>query len=293
MVVLPRNFLSDLETVSAGCDLDGFLADLDTFGVIQPASRNLSRRELEELEGDFIALQSNTRASLRSILRKIPPDDPLLDRTPISLFRTIGLGRRETAHTQALAWLLDDKEHGFGHMLGVALVGHVARDRNVSEITIETVNSEYSLRTGRRYTRAGRIDLVLQGTWREGQTASAWVLALEAKIGAEEGEDQLAIYDGWLGQQETGATVLKAFLTPTGRSPESSDWTPMSFIELANVLRGCLGRLRKFAGYHFLRYYLTGVLQDICGLSLPVSDKCEDPYAALAYVAGAQRPTEF
>ena len=108
---------------------------------------------------------------------------------------------------------------------------------------------------------------------------------IEAKINAEEGEEQLSRYDNWLKQYFESTEVHRIFLTPNGREPRtsSSKWHALSFVELASVF-GRVPGLQGTPGYHFLRYYLTGVLRDICGLPVPLTSDCKNPYLAVDYL---------
>ena len=116
----------------------------------------------------------------------------------------------------------------------------------------------------------------------------SWLLVIEAKIDAEEDEEQLSQYDDWIERYYPRPTeVIRVFLTPDGREPQTSsdsaEWEVLKFVDLAAVFRRVSG-LQDRPGYHFLRYYLTGVLRDICRLPVPISSDCENPYAAVDYL---------
>jgi hypothetical protein len=111
---------------------------------------------------------------------------------------------------------------------------------------------------------------------------------IEAKIDAQEGDSQLEDYDEWI-EKELGhqGNVWRVFLTPDGRPAETSTiWPPLSFLELACILRAELPQLQDRPGYHFLRYYLTGVLKDVYRWNLPVHDPAHavDAYGFLHYL---------
>ena len=44
------------------------------------------------------------------------------------------------------------------------------------------------------------------------------------------------------------------------------------------------GDLADRPGYHFLRYYLAGVLQDVCGWGHMATLDAADPYALFTYL---------
>jgi hypothetical protein len=119
------------------------------------------------------------------------------------------------------------------------------------------------------------------------QISTSRVHALENVMAREaaEGEEQLSLYDDWLEYHPQPAAALRVFLSPNGRQPKTSSakWRVLSFLNLASIFRQAAG-LQDKPGYHFLRYYLTGVLRDVCGLPVPISSDCENPYAAVDYL---------
>src|SRR5205807_462089 len=106
----------------------------------------------------------------------------------------------------------------------------------------------------------GRLDLLAEGQSNYAGTLVSWVLAIEAKIDAFEGESQLDKYDHWLDRYAGDRQLLRIFLTAEGRSPENSTnkWRPLSFLELVRILRAPYGALKQTAGFEFLRFYLAG-----------------------------------
>ena len=216
---------------------------------------------------------------LKEHLEKLPSDDPL--GSPVSLFGTMDYGRLETAHTRALAWLLGkgEREHGFGFQLLEALLRHLLHGREIflsGEIKVE----------GEHSTDVGRIDVLAEGFWHEEGNEVPWRLVIEAKIDATESDEQLSHYDDWLDQHaQPGMHTLRVFLTPNGRTPKTNlvNWQTISFVELASVFR-CVSGLQDKPGFHFLRYYLTGVLRDVCKMSLDLSSDCKNPYATIDYL---------
>jgi hypothetical protein len=203
----------------------------------------------------------------------------------VSLFRTMDYGRLETAHTRALAWLLNPQgEHRFGSALLAGLLQRLTR--LPTQIVQAKVFSEYVIDAKDEET--GRIDILAEGQWINADGALAsWLLLVEAKIDAIEAQGQLARYDDWAADYAPHVKPLRLFLTreegreaKTGRAP----WTPMSFAELVQVFRTSYTELRAAPGFHFLRYYLAGVLQDVCGWPLPISPDCRDPYTVSDYL---------
>jgi hypothetical protein len=267
----PLNFVKDLE---------GAYAYARAFSRQQPV---VPMADLTSLAEDLKAWRSHHQRLLEQYLAQLPCDDPLLG--PVSLFGTMDYGRLETAHTRTLAWMLDDLEHGFGFQLLEALLLHLLEGRRIRLTRVDKVESEYLVYCGPAGAEAGRFDVLAKGCWEEMGKEVSWLLVIEAKIDAEEGEEQLSKYDDWLERYSQATEVFRVFVTPNGRAPwtSSAEWQALSFVDLASVFRRVSG-LQDRAGYHFLRYYLTGVLRDICGLPVPISLDCENPYAAIDYL---------
>jgi PD-(D/E)XK nuclease superfamily protein len=247
--------------------------------------------QIRRTEPDLVALskklddwRAEKRREMRHYLADLPDDDPL--RCAISLYGAMDYGRLETAHTRTLTWLLDPKrEHGFADRLITALLAELAEGWNEGTHEITRISSE---RIG-----YGRFDIVAEGTWMPvAQEPVKWLLVIEAKIDAWEGERQLARYDEWIEAHAGNRRALRVFLTPDARASATAceEWTALSFLRLACILRGAFKDLQDKPGYHFLRFYLTGVLKDICRWSIPVGDPdhCADPYGVVEYLKTVQ-----
>ena len=81
-------------------------------------------------------------------------------------------------------------------------------------------------------------------------------------------------------------TRYLVFLTPDGRAAETGEeeWESLSYPELVRVFRTVYGELRHRPGFHFLRFYLAGVLQDICHFPRNIGEDAAEPYAVAAYL---------
>jgi hypothetical protein len=222
-----------------------------------------------------------TQEFVRARLAELGDDDPL--GCPISLFRTMDYGRLETAHTRALTWLLHpEREHGFGTALLAALLRRLSAGNCSDSPRVTRVESEFPIDGS---SAKGRLDVLAEGTWAAGQR-SGWVLVIEAKVDAWEGEAQLQKYEEWLQSNAAGRQVFRVFLTPEGRAPDTGaeEWEPLSYSELVRTFRAVYGGLRHAPGFHFLRFYLAGVLQDVCHWPRNVGEDAPDPYAIASYL---------
>jgi hypothetical protein len=281
---LSPQFLAHLRQIApalSATDLsDAFLGALQTLAAALPGPPTST--DLVSLTAAFNLWRDQVREELDRALVRLDNDDPLL--CPVSLFRPLGWGRLETAQTRALAWLLRPSEpHGFGDALLRALLASLTGEPTLELMETDGVVAEEA-------AGGGRLDIFGCGKWRHrGSQPRPWVLAIEAKVDAVEGYEQLGRYRRWLESQTAGAEVLCVFLTPSGWVPQTSgsDWQPLSFLDLARTLRAASADLRNRAGYHFLRYYLSGLWQDICGWPLPLRADCPDPYSVLRLLRAA------
>jgi hypothetical protein len=285
---LSQQFIADLNAVYSTTALrlpPSFIADLES--VLATAKTKPPVEDFQFLEIHLREWRRSTRDRLKEWMASLPPDDPLL--CPISLFGTMDYGRLETAHTRTLAWLLDpNREHGFGNELIESLLSHVqGGEVPPGRILIERVESELPFNLPGS-GRMGRIDVFAKGKWIKDD--SSWLLVIEAKIDASEAKDQLAQIEDWT--DEDGTDVFRVFLTHDARKPESAqelrNWSRLAFSELASILWSAGKKQKDKAGYHFLRYYLAGVLQDVCGWPFPIEADYPDPYSMLSYIKEAQ-----
>jgi hypothetical protein len=256
-----------------------FLSDLEQIHATLPDASDAAN--LQFLADRFDKWRKLTQEFVRTHRKDLSDDDPLL--CPISLFRTMDYGRLETAHTRTLAWLLDPKrEHGFGKTLLAALLRHLTRSANSDGLRVGPVESEY------RIDGSGakcRLDVLAAGAWEDGKR-NGWVLVIEAKVDAWEGDDQLQKYEKWLKCYAAGRDLFRVFLTPDGRAPETGDeeWESLSFWKLVRIFQAVYGELRGTPGFHFLRFYLAGVLQDVCHFPRNIAEDAPDPYAVASYL---------
>jgi hypothetical protein len=263
--MVSRSFVSDLAQIHAGLPV---ASDVNLFSL---AERFHEWRRL-------------TKEFVRTERAKLSDDDPLL--CPVSLFRTMDYGRLETAHTRTLAWMLDPRkhdEHGFGSTLLVALLRRLAGRDQFDRLHVERVECEFPLHvTGGR----GRLDVLAEGVWESTAEPVPWTLIVEAKVDAWEGEGQLVKYDNWCRVHAAGRECYRVFLTPEGHAPDTGveEWESLSYLDLVRIFRGVYDSLRAAPGFHFLRFYLAGVIQDICRWPKDVTDSAADPYAVASYL---------
>lgn len=231
-------------------------SDLEALGIHLKNARNEITKRVESL--------------LRTHAAKVP-DSPLLSN--VSLFKSIGMCRQETVHTNALTWLLDPtQQHGFGRKLLHSLMhaGGAASwfcEQLINhELSVQRVLPELAL------SPSCRIDIFAEGVLNDGRP---WVLLVEAKIDALERAQQLLDYDRALdtrlGSRARESVILRIFLNPEGRLGKTSghniEWNSLSYLTLAKAFLVTYPELRECAGQPFLKLYLSGLLEDVCSFA--------------------------
>jgi hypothetical protein len=248
--------------------------------------------ELRNLERKLNRWSERRKEELRQKLDKLPPDHPI--KCPISLLEVKGYGRTEVAHTRILAWLLDpNAEHGFRDALLNALLRYLHRSRAPMRVHVESAVPEWYYKNFDK-EEAGRTDIRIEGSLED----RPWLLVIEAKIDSSEGDHQLERYDREIKKWQNNrkgvvVEIERVFLTPDRRPPNSGGktWTALSFADLARVFWGTADSLTMTPGYHFLRYYLAGVMKNI--LHLPIGEDADqlDSYKLLGFLKAHSQTT--
>lgn len=280
-----RSFIRDLEATHAALHPSWSADFVSALEQAHAAIRVSNGVDLDHLGRCFDDWRDWAKTKIEQYRKRLPANDPSL--CPISLFRTMDFGRLETAHTRTLAWLLSPHgEHGFGDRLLGALLRHLAPEEPLEKLNVDLVASEVPI-DGRTDDEYGRLDVLAKGQWHSAQTNTVrWVLAIEAKIDAHEGFEQLAKYEAWLDREARCDRTFRILLTKDGCPAETANqhWHQLSFLDLVKIFRQAMSELAGTEGVHFLRYYLAGVLQDVCGWPRGGIDKPTDPYAVVAYL---------
>lgn len=274
---MPSNFAIDdiAPPLSIGSD---FISDLEKVHSFVEARLNKPTRALPHisLDGadlDFIGqvLHQATQearlkaASLVDNHQLTVPTSPLF--SSVALFRAMGFTRNETSHTSALAWLLDKSQsHGFKDTLLFELINAIdchGPDEKLQRVLLDPATKVGKVSAEFQLSRSCRVDIHVQGTFANGDT---WLILIEAKIDATERPCQLIDYERALRNKN----VLRIFLTPDGRQGTSCDqktpWSTLSFKRMAKSFLSAYPNLLDLPGSDFLRLYLTGVLEDVCGI---------------------------
>lgn len=269
--MLREDFVSDLEWLAPRL--------VASVQVTLPAD-TLPTDRLNDLSEALVKALDKVRdraSNLLDIHLKTVQDSPLLSK--VSLFRSIGMVRQETVHTSTLAWLLDPRQsHGFGSKLCQAFVRAVhleeedAHAREIQRRIVDDQSEITSVLAECRLAHDCRIDVLIEGYDRNRQR---WVVVVEAKVDAEEQHGQLNKYDKALDrlarEELAGASVLRVFLSEDGRAGMSSArgslWGRLSYKDIAREFLATYPKLRSYEGHPFLRIYLSGLFEEVCGIA--------------------------
>lgn len=175
---------------------------------------------------------------------------------PVSLFGTIESGCKETAYTRALAYLLDHNEtHGFGKDIFVAFC---------KKIRFQAKSADYDVNAELwNQDKNNRYDIRISGKRTRGTANPDFLIAIEAKINAGFGKDQLKRYDKDLKNKTDN--LMKICLTKEEIDEDDlpKEWISLTWKDIASFLWEAIKGKKDKAGYEYVRYYISSIYQDI------------------------------
>ena len=161
-----------------------------------------------------------------------PPFDPL---------QVVGVPGRELSYSSVLSWLLSDPANRTFRREFVSWIA--TRPGLVLENELDTRCDE-PIDVKREYgdDEAGRIDVFVR------LLSLNLAVAIEVKVWADEGTDQISRYQDFLAREFPHWTKVVVFLTPLGNSPTTAcrrtdvPVLSMSWRRIANIIDKCSGR---------------------------------------------------
>lgn len=184
---------------------------------------------------------------------------------PVSLFGTIESGCKETAYTRALAYLLDHNEtHGFGKDIFVAFC---------KKIRFQAKSADYDVNAELwNQDKNNRYDIRISGKRTRGTANPDFLIAIEAKINAGFGKDQLKRYDKDLKNKTDN--LMKICLTKEEIDDDDlpKEWISLTWKDIATLLWEAIKGQKDKAGYEYVRYYISSIYQDIYQNDIKYSD---------------------
>lgn len=184
---------------------------------------------------------------------------------PVSLFGTIESGCKETAYTRALAYLLDHNEtHGFGNDIFVEFC---------KKIHFQAKSAEYDVNAELwNQDKNNRYDIRISGKRTRGTANPDFLIAIEAKINAGFGKDQLKRYDKDLKNKTDN--LMKICLTKEKIDGDDlpKDWIALTWKDVVALLWNAIKGKKNRPGYEYVRYYISSIYQDIYQNNVKYSD---------------------
>lgn len=146
-----------------------------------------------------------------------------------NIFEITGLGNQEIKHSNTLAWLFGDNEHGLKYQILERFLKFTLENGNNTSESYE--NLEKYLKIQEKNIRISResynIDLLLIDENNE------FVITIENKVEADEGEEQLFKYRKFIDDKYKDFERIYIFLTKDGHSPkdesEQSQWLTATY----------------------------------------------------------------
>lgn len=169
-----------------------------------------------------------------------------------NVIKLLGVERDERAHSRVMAGLLSPRgSHG---QKGLFLFKFL--DRCLPQHQSLRVSDQVLPRfrvVPEKVTWFGRIDIMIR-------LPKSFCIAIENKVDAVEGHEQLHRYSEWLARQPEPCKAL-FFLTPDGRRSEqnieATRYVRLSYRDIAEWLDECLPSLRPLALRSFLMQYIN------------------------------------
>jgi hypothetical protein len=183
-----------------------------------------------------------------------------------NIFSVLRATTNELRHSNILAWLLQpDESHGLGDrflrrwLMNVVRGPTRERAPTLAEIDSAEIRSVEVLREWRR------IDVLVRIRLHDGRL---WIIAIENKVDATQGEDQLATYRRRVDDAFPNASRLLVFLTMFEEEPADASWITADYSTLAAVLRAVLDENSERVGSQprvLIEHYLHTVREHAMG----------------------------
>lgn len=149
-----------------------------------------------------------------------------------NLFEAVGAVRGELRHSNFLGYLLSPRRsHGMGSIPLEKIVRSILEQSAPNERVVSTLELLVGdLDDTVVHRERDNMDLLIE------VNALNLVILIENKIGAAAGDGQLARYRQLLETRYPTHRRLLILLTPDGRFPDDPEYTPYSYVQLADVL---------------------------------------------------------
>jgi len=156
----------------------------------------------------------------------------------LNVFELVGLDRQEIKHSKFLKFLLTPAaQHGLGDTFLKGIIGKVMQNLQSPPPLRPLAFSLASFEDASVQTEWKDIDILIESR------ANRLVLAIENKIDASEGKDQLLKYETIINAAYPQHHRLFAYLTPPeGDSPSRSQWSSITYADVLSALIAARGK---------------------------------------------------
>jgi len=186
----------------------------------------------------------------------------LLQAPSFNIFRAISIERKEAVlHTPFLAFLLNPQAaHGQGCIFLKAFFDALGNVKGFKQPGFRDDPATWSIESEVYTGKWGIIDILIECP------SKRYVLVIENKIDAKEGENQLSDYADWMERARPHYRSRQMiFLTPDGRKPTSNQkrhWLPVSYSEhIQQFLDNAIAKVKPKDVKTCLRHYQMTIQQ--------------------------------
>ena len=162
-----------------------------------------------------------------------------------NLFRVLRHAAGELRHSNVLAWLLTpDDSHGLGDRFLRRWLMRVLHDAEITtDIPVADVNVSF-FRSVNVLREWGRIDVLVRVVLDDDE----WIVAIENKINATQGWQQLDRYRKRVEAHFPRAKRALIFLTMRDEQPEDEQWIVANYRQVVEILDECVEERRDAIG---------------------------------------------
>ena len=157
-----------------------------------------------------------------------------------NIFEITGLGNQEIKHSNTLAWLFGDNEHGLKYQILERFLKFTLENGNNTSKRYENLEKYLKIQEKniRIFRESYNIDLLLI------DENNKLVITIENKVEADEGEEQLLKYRKFIDDKYKDFERIYIFLTKDGHSPkdksEQSQWLTATYKMIGESIKYAL-----------------------------------------------------
>ena len=157
-----------------------------------------------------------------------------------NIFEITGLGNQEIKHSNTLAWLFGDNEHGLKYQILERFLKFTLENGNNTSESYENLEKYLKIQEKniRVFRESDNIDLLLI------DENNKLVITIENKVEADEGEEQLLKYRKFIDDEYKDFERIYIFLTKDGHSPkdksEQSQWLTATYKMIGESIKYAL-----------------------------------------------------